>query len=137
MGARVLAVFVSVISCTAMAADAGCKTNPALTGHCLLMRGTVLLTADIGPVLDSDIGARRLIIRAAPNSTKDMPAKLVTLMSSALHKSLSAEVHGTYEVCPIPTLPSQFPPETTQYACINSASHLSLGDWSPKHEGSN
>ena len=129
MKRQILATLILLASSEALSADRGCKNNPALTGRCFTVRGNVVLTGDIGPAFDSDDSKTRLIIRAAPNSARDMPENLETLMDKALDKRVYAGVHGTYEVCPIPTEPSQFPPETSRYACINSASHMKVGDW--------
>ena len=136
--AKAIAVLMSFVSSNAIAADAGCKANPAVTGPCFSAQGIVFLTGDIGPALGID-GPKHseLIIRAAPNSEKDMPNNLKTLMVNAIGKTIFAEVHGTYEVCPIPEQPSQFPPGTERYVCINSASHLKLGRGIPKRENSN
>ena len=134
--AQVSTLLVLLASTNAMAADSGCKGNPALIGRCFAMRGNILMTGDIGPALDSDDGKHRIIIRAAPNSTKDVPGNVEMLMEKALDKRISAEAHGTYEVCPIPEEASQFPPGTQRYGCVNSASHLKMGDWSSKRKNS-
>lgn len=120
---RWLAAIIAMVPVSAFAADAGCKGNLALTGACYVVTGEVLLSADIGPVLALDPGmtppgiilrpGESLIVRAAPNSDQDAPKNLVDAMSSP-----NAGVHGRYTVCPIPTLPSQFPPEETHYVCI-------------------
>lgn len=123
--AIVAVILVGVLSQPAFGTDAGCKNNPRLTGKCHILRGSVLMSGDIGPVLDPDGHAGRLIIRSAPDSSKDMPL----IVENILEKDLFAEIHGTYEVCPIPVLPSQFPPESTRFACINAASHVSVSEF--------
>jgi hypothetical protein len=122
-----LIVTITLLSHTAVAEDAGCKGNARLIGKCYMVRGFVIMSADIGPVLDTDRTHGRLIIRAAPYSEKDMPPSVGNLLSD----NITAEIHGTYEVCPIPVLPSQFPPESTRFVCVNSASRVSISGFSP------
>jgi hypothetical protein len=86
-----------------------------------MVRGTVALSADRGFVLGSDDKKIWLIVRPAPMSKRDMPHNLIKV----LEDNFVGGVHGLYKVCPIPTLPTQFPPEETHFACIDSASALS------------
>lgn len=117
---KLIAAVLSIVPATALAADAGCKGNPALTGQCYSVSGDVLLSADIGVVLGPDGKNRALVVRAAPNSEIDMPESVSALLS----KKLTSYIHGVYEVCPIPAEPNQFVPGETKYICINSASKL-------------
>jgi len=128
-----LALIVTATPITALGADAGCKGNPALTGPCYEVTGTVFLSADIGLVLVPDRGVQTpgitlrpghgLIINSAPNSDGDLPSNVGDAISPA-----TAWVHGRYEVCPIPTLPSQFPPEETHFVCIEFGSDIEVID---------
>jgi hypothetical protein len=102
-------------------AEMGCKGNASLTGQCYRVRGTVSLSGDSGLVLGRDDTGRALVIWSAPHSTRDFPANLSRALDKA-HKQtgfVSAGVHGTFEVCPIPgDLPDR------NYVCIESAAQL-------------
>jgi hypothetical protein len=124
----VLAITLTTLSVSA--ADLGCKTNPKLLGRCRFERGAVFMSADIGPVLGLEHVQGRLIIRSAPGSADDMPVAVTNI----LLKSLTNEVDGVYEVCPIPAQPDQFPPGTDKYVCINSASHISVTTWMKRNK---
>lgn len=114
--------------------DAGCRGNPGLTGQCYWLRGTVELSFDRGYVLGRDDSYRVVIITNAPNSEKDVPSNLMHVMDQAVKNvsSASAWVHGTFEVCPIPTRRPDLTYE--HFVCIQSAVHLRpqrLGDPNP------
>jgi hypothetical protein len=120
-----LVIAITLTTLPVSAADLGCKANPKLLERCRFERGDVFMSADIGPVLGLEHVQGRLIIRSAPGSSKDMPSVIANLLSKDLHN----EVEATYEVCPIPSQPDQFPAGTYRYVCINSASHISVTTW--------
>ena len=115
----------------ATASDAGCKENPQLIGQCYVAHGEVLLSADVGPVFVPLYHDKIVfIIRAAPNSRKDMPKEVTDILLRDLH----GYIHGTYRVCPIPTQPTQFPPDYTHFVCIDSVSAIRVKHWSGNSE---
>jgi hypothetical protein len=119
MKALTFVTLMSVASSTAVAADAGCKMNPALTGRCYVVRGNISVVTEAGPVFDIQDAKRRLIIRAAPNSTKLLPENVGRYLFSS--EISAAEVRGTYEVCPLPSEP---PLQGERFVCVNSGSNL-------------
>ena len=94
------------------------------------------MSGDRGPVLGVD-GRNELLIRPAPNSDYDMPTYVGDAFWASKAPVSEIVLHGTYEVCPIPEQPSQFPPGTEHYACINAASDLKLVPPIPKRKNSN
>ncbi len=78
MRKQFLAGLLSLAWSNAMAADAGYKGNPAITGPCYAVHGDIFLSADAGPVLgpDNSQSHHGLTIRAAPESDADTGERL-------------------------------------------------------------
>src|SRR5580704_17302129 len=119
MKTPMLALLISLVSLPAFAADLGCKANPALLGRCYLVQGKITVDPGIEAVFNRDDSKSRLIIRPAPGSTKALPDNV----QDAFRNYRVVSVHGSYEVCPIPSQP---PFESQRFACVNSASDLSF-----------
>jgi len=98
-----------------------------------MAQGSIFMSGDRGPVLGLD-GHRELVIRPAPNSEKDMPEYVAKTFWASKAPISEIELHGTYEACPVPEQPSQYPLGYLHYACINSASDLKLVPPIPKRK---
>jgi hypothetical protein len=112
---QIIAILVSLMSGSVVAATADCKTGHVLTGRCFDINGTILFTGDSGPVLDSQ--GQRFYISDKPNS-------LPETVERALSADSLIEVRGNYEACPEPDGVNQF--GATHVVCINSARDLSV-----------
>ena len=102
----------------------GCKHNPAVIGRCYWLHGTMSISADSATVLGADGTHQAVAVRYGPNSKWDGPANLNAAWEKAQRDTgfVSAWVHGTFEVCPIP---SDAPDRPWQkFVCIESATDL-------------
>jgi hypothetical protein len=104
-----------------LAADQGCKTSHALTGHCYVVRGKISMATEIGPYLEISGAKKTLVIRAAPDRDRlnILPDNVLAMIRKAPRPD---EVLGTYEVCPVPTEP---PLIKADHVCVESGSDLS------------
>lgn len=100
-----------------------CKGAAAVTGPCYRTQGVVQLSGDRGTILAPDSGGA-LILLSVPGSEAGWPDNLDRAMETARTEtgSIVAGVHGTFEVCP---LPSDNPDQPEQaFVCVESADLL-------------
>jgi len=119
MKATTLTILLWLVSLPAFCADIGCKSNSALLGQCYSVQGTITVDPGIGATFNRDDPKSRLIIRPAHGSAITLPENV----DHALRFYHVISVHGTYEVCPIP---SQSPFKHERFVCVDSASNLSV-----------
>jgi hypothetical protein len=108
------------------AGDLGCKGNPHLIGRCYWVSATFGISADNADALWLDKSGRAVPIRNAFGSERSEPDNLLKALGQAQRKagSLNVEIHGQFEVCPIPAEPNRY--DLKRYVCINAAQHLSM-----------
>ena len=125
---RIIVATLFALSCVAVAAngqDPGCERNPALTGKCYWVRGTIGISADDADALWRDGGGSALVPRDAPESKKGYPASLEKALSDAFKRGKPLKgIHGRFKVCPIPReQPDKY---GLDYVCIQAAKRLSV-----------
>lgn len=101
-----------------------CKGAAVVTGPCYRTTGVVQLSGDRGTILAPDTGGA-LILLSVPGTQAGWPDTLDRAMEKAEADtgSIIAGVHGTFEVCP---LPSDNPDRPEQaFVCVESADQLS------------
>ena len=106
-----------------------------MIGPCYWVTGIISLSADRGFILGRDDKRPALVIGRGPNSAGYWPQNLERAVSHAQKQTgfLSAWVHGTYEVCPVP----QDAPGLA-YVCVESATRLApenVGDRERRKSG--
>lgn len=88
-----------VIGAPATSRRSGGSLHPV--GQCYRVAGTVSLSGDSGFVLGRDDTGRALTVSSVPGS--DWPQNLSGALTRAQKQTgfASAQVHGTFEVCPV------------------------------------
>jgi len=107
----------------ALGAPLTCKKSPALTGRCTMTKGSLGLTPGVGTTLDTEDGSH-ILIKAPPDSNADIAPNVMQnwLYWQSKTGAIGTRISGTYEVCPLPAQQNQA--GISQFACINSGSHI-------------
>ncbi len=118
-----LACIVGVSAIAAPVHEPRCRGNSALIGQCYWIRGVYALSADAAMIIERDDNGRWVIIRGAHHRRSAEPGNLIRFATKMVrdtgYMSL-VNVHGVYEVCPVP----QDGAIEGAYACIQSATRL-------------
>ncbi len=120
---RVLLAVFLLFPALASAAETTCKRNPALTGQCRVVKGSLGLASGIGVTLVTEDGTR-IIIKAPPDSNADIAVPVMQnwLYWQSKTGSMKTRVNGRFEVCP---LPGQINPAGIRdFGCITRGSKI-------------
>ena len=101
-----------------------CKQSLPSPGRCYFVDGTVMPSADVGPVLGIT-GGHRLVLQSALPDEPEMPDNLARVVEN---DPLRATVSGRFEVCPVPDRKTQFAPGFLKFVCIRHAKVTAITD---------
>jgi len=104
-----------LLSSTAHASDAICKTGRTPIAPCFTVKGRIFITGDRGAVLDAK--SHEFLVGFDDDYIPDSVVQI-------LMEDHFAAVDGIYKVCPTPDTENQF--GVAHAACVGSVSHLSI-----------